>query len=71
MTNDLTGIVVAHHDLTGIVDTDHDLPGIGVPNHDLPGIVVGVTVSLSLRIPPRSSEGANGMMRTKDTIVAF
>jgi len=42
-----------------------------VPNNDLTGIVVGVTVSLSLRISPRSVAEANARVRTGDTIVAF
>ena len=44
--------------------------GIVVPNHNLTGIVVGVTLALSLRISPRSSEGANARVRTEAAIVA-
>lgn len=45
--------------------------GIVVPNHTLTGIVVRVTVSLSLRISPRSMPESNARVRTLDTIVAF
>ena len=45
--------------------------GIVVRHHDLTGIVVGVTVSLSLRIPTGSVLESNARMRTEDTIVAF
>ena len=59
----------------GKVVVDHDplVPLVGkvVSQNDLTEIVVGVTVSLSARISPRSAPERNARTRTVDTIVVF
>ncbi len=58
---------------SSISSVDHTCPLVGkvVSHHYLTGIVVRVTVSLSLRISPRSVSESNAVMRTEDTSVAF
>ena len=63
--------------LTIVLSWDSEIRSTGemgdfkLTDHNLTGIVVGVTLSLSARIFPRSEAESNAMVRTGDTIVAF